>query len=112
VSPDTPIDDPLERLYARIEASRLRDATTSYTRSLFDRGRPRIAQKLGEEAVEAVIALMRDDRAGLVGESADLLYHLLVAWAEAGITPEEVWAELRRREATSGHAEKAQRPKS
>jgi len=101
---------PLKRLYAKILASRTLPPDQSYTASLFQRGRPRIAQKLGEEAVEAVIALMRDDVPGLVGESADLLYHLLVAWAEAGITPEQVWAELARREGTSGLAEKAARP--
>jgi phosphoribosyl-ATP pyrophosphohydrolase len=105
-------DDPVERLHARVLASREADPALSYTAGLFRRGRARIAQKLGEEAVEAVIALMRDDTAALIGESADLLYHLSVAWAEAGIVPGDVWAELRRREATSGLAEKAGRPKS
>ncbi len=102
---------PLDRLYARIAALRSADPAVSYTASLFRRGRPRIAQKLGEEAVEAVIALARDDRPGLVAESADLLYHLLVAWAECGIAPDEVWAELARREGTSGLDEKAARGK-
>jgi phosphoribosyl-ATP pyrophosphohydrolase len=103
---------PIERLYAKILASRDLAPDQSYTASLFQRGRPRIAQKLGEEAVEAVIALMRDDGPGLIGESADLLYHLLVAWAEAGIVPEQVWAELARREGVSGLTEKAARPRS
>ena len=102
---------PLDALYARILASRDSDPAQSYTASLFARGRPRIAQKLGEEAVEAVIALMRDDRQELIKESADLLYHLLVAWAEAGITPDDVRAELARREGISGLAEKAARHK-
>jgi phosphoribosyl-ATP pyrophosphohydrolase len=106
------MSDPIGRLYAKILASRDLPPDQSYTASLFQRGRPRIAQKLGEEAVEAVIALMRDDRPGLVGESADLLYHLLVAWAEVGITPEQVWAELARREGVSGLTEKAARPRS
>ena len=74
----------LDRLFAKIEASRGGDPTTSYTAKLFQRGRPKIAQKLGEEAVEAVIELMRGDKPALIGESADLLYHLMVCWAEAG----------------------------
>jgi phosphoribosyl-ATP pyrophosphohydrolase len=100
---------PLERLFAKVDASRDADPTQSYTAKLFQRGRPKIAQKLGEEAVEAVIELMRGDKPALIGESADLLYHLMVCWAEAGITPDEVWAELARREGTSGLAEKAAR---
>ena len=70
---------------------------------------PKIAQKLGEEAVEAVIAAMADDRKGLVSESADLLFHLLVMLGAKGIALEEVLAELDRREGTSGIAEKASR---
>src|SRR5262249_22866506 len=81
-------DGTLDRLYARVEAARGGDPTQSYTAKLFTRGRPKIAQKLGEEAVEAVIELMRGDKAALVGESADLLYHLMVAWAEAGVRPD------------------------
>ena len=100
---------PLDRLFAKIDASRGGDPTVSYTAKLFSRGRPKIAQKLGEEAVEAVIELMRGDKPALIGESADLLYHLMVCWAEAGISPDEVWAELARREGTSGIAEKASR---
>jgi phosphoribosyl-ATP pyrophosphohydrolase len=99
----------LDRLFAKIDASRAGDPATSYTAKLFQRGRPKIAQKLGEEAVEAVIELMRGDKPALIGESADLLYHLLVCWAEAGIAPDEVWAELARREGVSGIAEKAAR---
>jgi phosphoribosyl-ATP pyrophosphohydrolase len=99
----------LDRLFAKVDASRGADPNVSYTAKLFRRGRPKIAQKLGEEAVEAVIELMRGDKPALIGESADLLYHLMVCWAEAGITPDEVWAELARREGTSGLAEKAAR---
>jgi phosphoribosyl-ATP pyrophosphohydrolase len=99
----------LDRLFAKVDASRGADPNVSYTAKLFQRGRPKIAQKLGEEAVEAVIELMRGDKPALIGESADLLYHLMVCWAEAGITPDEVWAELARREGTSGLAEKAAR---
>jgi phosphoribosyl-ATP pyrophosphohydrolase len=100
---------PIDRLYARIEAARSGDPEKSYTARLFQRGRAKIAQKLGEEAVEAVIELMRGDKPALVAESADLVYHLLVAWAEAGIRPDEVWAELDRREGIGGLVEKAGR---
>jgi phosphoribosyl-ATP pyrophosphohydrolase len=100
---------PVDRLYARIEESRDGDPAKSYTAKLFSRGRPKIAQKLGEEAVEAVIELLREDKPALIAESADLLYHLLAAWVAAGIRPDDVWAELGRREGIGGLAEKAQR---
>jgi phosphoribosyl-ATP pyrophosphohydrolase len=99
----------LRRLYAVIESRKGADAASSYTASLFAAGLPRIAQKLGEEAVETVIAGAAGDADRTVRESADLLYHLLVLWAAAGIAPDEVWAELARREGTSGIAEKASR---
>lgn len=99
----------IERLFAAIEGRRGADPEESYTAKLFSQGREHIAQKLGEEAVEAVIAAATGDRARLTGESADVLYHLLVAWAETGVTPAEVWAELARREGMSGIAEKRAR---
>jgi len=99
----------LDKLFARIEASRNGDPSKSYTAKLFSRGRAKIAQKLGEEAVEAVIELLLEDKPALIAESADLVYHLLVAWVEAGIKPEDVWAELARREGISGLTEKAAR---
>ena len=101
----------LERLYAAIEARRDADPEESYTARLFARGPEKIAQKLGEEAVETVIAAAAGKRPEVVTESADLLYHLLVAWAEAGVAPEDVWAELARREGVSGIAEKRARSK-
>ena len=96
----------LERLWRTIEARRGADPDTSYTAKLFSRGRAKIAQKLGEEAVEAVIEAVRGDAGALVGESADVLYHLLVLWADMGLTPADIAAELARREGTSGIAEK------
>ena len=96
----------LERLFAVIEQRQGGDAETSYTASLLAKGRAGVAQKLGEEAIETVIAGAAGDRAATVQESADLLYHLLVLWAEAGIAPGDVWAELARREGISGIAEK------
>ena len=100
------LGEALERLWRVILSRRGADPATSYTAKLFARGREKIAQKLGEEAVEAVIEGVKGDRAALVGESADLLYHLLVLWAEAGISPADVAAELARREGISGIAEK------
>ena len=104
-------DHILDRLHAAILARRGADPASSYTAKLLARGTAKIAQKLGEETVEAVIEAVRGDRAGLIGESADLLYHLLVLWADAGIAPDEIWAELQRRGGVSGIAEKKSRPK-
>jgi phosphoribosyl-ATP pyrophosphohydrolase len=99
----------LDRLWQVIQSRRGADPQSSYTARLFSRGRIKIAQKLGEEAVEAVIEGVRDNRTALVGESADLLYHLLVLWAAAGVSPLDVAAELTRREGTSGIEEKRAR---
>lgn len=99
----------LARLEATVAERRGGDPATSYVAKLSARGTAKIAQKVGEEAVEAVIAAMAGDRAGLVGESADLLFHLLVLLADQGIHLEEVLGELARREGVSGIAEKASR---
>ena len=101
----------LDRLWQVIQSRRGSDSKTSYTARLFSRGRAKIAQKLGEEAIEAVIEGVGNNPAALVGESADLLYHLLVLWAAVGISPADVAAELTRREGTSGIAEKRARAK-
>ena len=101
-----PLGEALERLWRVIESRRGADPDTSYTARLFARGNAKIAQKLGEEAVEAVIEGVRGDRAALIGESADLFYHLLVLWAALGVSPADVAGELARREGTSGIAEK------
>jgi phosphoribosyl-ATP pyrophosphohydrolase len=81
----------------------------SWTAKLFSKGIDKAAQKLGEEAVETVIAALRDDRQALVSESADLIYHWLVVLGIAGVPLEEVLAELERRTGRSGIAEKASR---
>jgi phosphoribosyl-ATP pyrophosphohydrolase len=99
----------LDRLYLVINSRKGADPDTSYTARLFSRGRQQIAKKLGEEAVEALIEGIRGDRPKLVGESADMLYHLLTLWASLGVKPQTVWAELARREGLSGIAEKAAR---
>ncbi|HEX3500697.1 MAG TPA: phosphoribosyl-ATP diphosphatase [Stellaceae bacterium] len=104
-------DHTLDRLHAAILAKRGADPARSYTAKLLGRGTAKIAKKVGEEAVEAVIEAVNGNRQALIGESADLLYHLLVLWADADIAPDEIWAELQRREGVSGIAEKKSRPK-
>ena len=99
----------LETLYATILSRRTGDADTSYVARLTANGRDKIAQKVGEEAVETVVAAVRDDRAAIVSESADLLFHLAILWADAGVSPADITAELERREGVSGLDEKAAR---
>lgn len=70
---------------------------SSYVARMAAAGLPRLAQKVGEEGVETVIAAMKKDKRELCSESADLLFHLLMLWAEAGLTPAEVVAELQKR---------------
>ena len=82
---------------------------SSWTARLLHDGPPRAARKLGEEAVEAVVAAVSGDREGLAGEAADVLYHLLVLLAAAGVSPDEVAARLESREGVSGLDEKAAR---
>lgn len=101
----------LDRLFRVIESRRDGDPAVSHTARLFKRGTNKIAQKLGEEAVETVIEAVRGKRDKLVLESADLMYHLLVLWADARINPSEVWEELSSREGMSGIAEKRAREK-
>lgn len=101
----------LERLFHTVENRKGADPQTSYTAKLFSKGTQRIAQKVGEEAVETVIAAVAKDREHIVSESADLLYHLCVLWANAGVRPEEVFQTLEKREGVSGIAEKNARPK-
>lgn len=99
----------LTTLEAVIAERRSADPGSSYVAALSAKGRARMAQKLGEEAVEAVISAMAGDRQGLTSEAADLLFHLLVLLGDAGIPFSDVLDELERREGTSGLAEKASR---
>ena len=101
----------LDRLYEVIESRRNADPKTSNTARMFQRGTEKIAQKLGEEAIEAVIEGVRGKKKLLILESADVVYHLLVMWASRGVKPADVWKELIRREGRSGIAEKAARKK-
>lgn len=101
--------DTLCRLEETVTQRLAADPASSYVAQLHTRGLPAIARKLGEEAVEAVIAALSGTREELVGEAADVLFHLTVLLAEKGVPLAEVMAELGRREGTSGLAEKAGR---
>jgi len=101
--------DTLERLEAVIAERRDASAESSYVASLFAKGREKIAQKVGEEATETVIAALSGDPAQLTAEAADLLFHLMVLLAERGVSIDDVFAELDRRDGVSGIAEKAAR---
>jgi len=99
----------LDALSETIESRRGTNPEKSYTAKLLSRGTRQVAKKFAEEAGEVVIDAVAQDKSGLVGESADVLYHLLVLWADARIKPTQVWAELARREGISGIAEKLAR---
>ena len=100
------MDDSLGRLYEQVIAAKTADPAVSRTAKLMRAGRSKMAKKLAEEAIEVVIDAMNGDRDAVVRESADLLYNLVVLWAEAGIRPQDVWAEMARRERLFGLAEK------
>jgi phosphoribosyl-ATP pyrophosphohydrolase len=100
----------LARLEATIAARRGDSAETSYTAKLLAGGPAKVAKKLGEEAVETVIAAVEGDPDALAAESADLLYHWLVLLAAAGVSTDDVAAKLETREGRSGLDEKAARP--
>lgn len=105
VSPDV-----LNRLWTIIDGRREADPEVSHSARLLARGTARVAQKLGEEAIECLIEAVAGSRAGLIAESADLLYHLLITWVSVGIRPEEVWYELQKREKVSHLTEGADVP--
>jgi phosphoribosyl-ATP pyrophosphohydrolase len=106
------MSDPIDRLYAAVMARKGAPAGSSRTAKLLATGTPKIAQKLGEEAVEVAIDAAIGNRDGVVLESVDLLYNLAVLWAHLDITPDEIWAEMARREAMLGMAEKLPKPPS
>lgn len=102
-------NDILARLAQTIASRRGADAATSYVASLFAKGDDAILKKIGEEATETVMAAKDGDPARIVAEVADLWFHCLVLLARHGLSPDDVLAELARREGVSGHAEKAAR---
>lgn len=101
--------DTLKRLEATILARRAASPDTSYVAKLTAKGRAKIAQKVGEEGVETVIAAMAGDAPGVTAEAADLIFHLGILLADMGLSFDDVLAELDRREGVSGITEKASR---
>jgi phosphoribosyl-ATP pyrophosphohydrolase len=101
----------LDRLWSVVMSRRNASPALSHSARLLSRGTDKVAQKFGEEAIECLIEAVAGRREALIGESADVLYHLIVLWVDAGVRPEEVWNELIRREGVSGIAEKASRAK-
>ncbi len=99
----------LDRLFDTVTARRDADPNLSHSARLLSRGRLKVAQKFGEEAVECLIEAVAGNSDKLVGESADMLYHLIVLWVDAGLHPAAIWSELHRRQGISGIAEKASR---
>ncbi len=104
------MSDPIDRLYVAVLARKGAPAGSSRTAKLLASGTAKIAQKLGEEAVEVAVDAAIGNRAGVVLESCDLLYQLAVLWAHLDIDPEEIWTEMTRREAMMGIAEKLPKP--
>jgi len=100
------MSDSVARLYDAVIAAQGADPSKSRTAKLLRAGRAKMAKKLAEEAVEVVIDAMQGRPDAVVRESADLLYNLVVLWAHSGVRPDEVWAEMRRRELMFGIAEK------
>lgn len=98
--------DSVARLYDAVIAARSADPAKSRTARLLRAGRAKMAKKLAEEAVEVVIDAMHGQPEAVIRESADLLYNLVVLWVHAGVHPDEVWHEMRRREKLLGIAEK------
>ena len=99
----------LDRLWSVVMSRRTANPAASHSARLLSRGAAKVAQKFGEEAVECLIEAVAGNRDALIGESADVLYHLIVLWVSAGVAPDEIWDELKRREGISGIAEKAAR---
>ncbi|MBT5072478.1 MAG: phosphoribosyl-ATP diphosphatase [Kordiimonadaceae bacterium] len=101
--------DILKVLAGVIESRKGGDTQKSYVASLFSKGRKKIAQKVGEEAVELCIAAAHNDHEEAISESADLLFHMMVLWSDMGIKAEDVYGELAAREGLSGIEEKKAR---
>nr|WP_294917400.1 phosphoribosyl-ATP diphosphatase [uncultured Neokomagataea sp.] len=106
---NVPSDHILHRLYETVLSRRGTDPSLSHSARLMARGRNKVAQKFGEEAVECLIEAVNGNRKELISESADVLYHLIVMLVDCGVSLDDVWGELKRREGTSGIVEKASR---
>jgi len=100
------MSDSLGRLFEQVAAAKGADPAVSRTAKLLQAGRSKMAKKLAEEAIEVIIDAMNGETEAVVRESADLLYNLVVLWAAAGVRPQDVFAEMARRERLFGLAEK------
>jgi phosphoribosyl-ATP pyrophosphohydrolase len=100
------MSDSVDRLYEAVLAAKHADPATSRTSRLLHAGRAKMAKKLGEEAFEVVIGALHASPEAVARESADLLYNLVVLWVSAGVSPDDVWKEMNRRERLFGIAEK------
>ena len=103
------MNDTLAKLEETVRMRRAADPQDSYVDSVRKKGRAKMAEKLGEEAVEAVIAAVQDDKPAMVGEAADVLFHLLVLLADMDLSIADVLAEVERGEGVSGITEKVSR---
>ena len=99
----------LNYLFETIQSRKTADPSSSWTAKLLSKGPEKCAEKFGEEAIEAIIEAVKGDEAGLTSEAADVIYHLMVMLAARDVTLDDVVAELARRQAKSGIAEKASR---
>ena len=103
-------DHIMKNLFKTLNERKNADIDKSYTAQLLNNPNL-IAKKIGEETTELIIDLVNNNRAGIINESADLLYHLLVSWVSSGVDPEEIWTELSKRTLKSGVEEKQSRRK-
>ena len=103
-------DEFIQDLFMYLNSKKNTDQTLSYTSSLIN-NHEFLAKKLGEETSELIIDFIKKNKKGVVNESADLIYHLLVAWVSVGVSPNEIWDELSKRRIQSGFEEKQKRGK-
>lgn len=104
-------NDTINKLFDVIEQRKEADTNESYVASLYAKGTAKIAQKVGEEAVETCIEALQSNKEKLAEESADLLFHLMILWADQGLKPDDITSVLENRMGISGHTEKAARSK-
>ena len=99
----------IQQLFETIKSRKTADPENSYVASLYAKGTEKIAEKVGEESIETIIEAVKGDKEKLAQESADLLFHLMILWSDANVTPDDVFKILEQRNGTSGHDEKANR---
>ena len=105
-------DSVIDELVGVIEQRKGGDPETSYVARTFSRGREHVAKKVGEEGVEVALAGALGDKKGVVSESADLLFHLMILWSDTGVAPAQVFDELSKRRGVSGLAREAAKRKA